>query len=141
MRFFVETGRFILTALAVAMAIPTGLLLLALIDGSRFSREAFLGLAAITFVFAALGGLFVGMPALWCAKRRKWENRYLPMLLLGLMTGVLAGVLLAIPFYGFDLSFALLGMPGFGALGALAGLVSAEVWVSLHLADPDVERQ
>ncbi len=135
MKFLVETGRFILTALAVALAAPTVLTLFDLSSGSVFSLEVFLGFGALVFVLTTIGGVIAGLPALWFAKRQGWDRRIGVMSLIGMATGAIAGALLAIPVWGGFLAYSLSPIALFAMCGGLAGLVAAPIWVLLHSTD------
>lgn len=135
MKLLVELGRFMLTAIATAIAIPSVFLAISAFSSSAMSAEAFFGIAAVSFAFAVLGGILIGLPALWVAKRLAWDRRLGPMILLGCLAGAVAAALIAVALFGGDLSFAFLATPSWMALGAFAGLVAALVWVLLHSPD------
>ena len=139
MRFLVETGRFILTALAVALAGQTVVTILELSSGSVFSIESFLGFGTIIFVLTIIGGVIAGLPALYLARRHGWDHRIGRMLLVGLLTGAIAGALLAIPFWAEDLAFSFAPIGLFAIFGGFAGVVAAPVWVLLHRSDTGTE--
>jgi hypothetical protein len=139
LKFLVETGRFVLTALAVALAGPTVLTILDLSSGGMFSVEWHFGFGALIFVLTMIGGLIAGLPALWFAKRHGWDRRIGRMLIVGMVAGAIAGALLAIPFWGGFLAYSLLPVVQFATFGGLAGLMAAPIWVMLHRQDLDSE--
>ena len=139
MSIFTEIARFLLTAIAVALAIPTGFAVLSIIDAGSMSMEGFLGVGAISFFLAIAGGVVVGLPVLWVAKRLDWARSLGKMTVVGVLTGAAAAALLTVPFFEGDLSFAAIAVPSWAALGAFAGLVAAPIWVMLHSSDEDAE--
>ena len=132
MTIVTEIARFLLTAIAIAIAIPSGLAILAIFGVSPMSADAFFGLGAISFFLAIVGGIVVGLPALWIGRRLEWQHSLARMTPLGAVAGAIAAALLTVPFFEGEMSFAVNAMPGFAVFGGFAGLVAAPVWVLLH---------
>jgi hypothetical protein len=131
LKFLVETGRFILTAVAVSLTVPALFILIFQVEISSSTIEIYVMAAGIGFAMAMLGGTLVGLPALWLAQKRNWHGSIVRMSLLGIFTGALAANLLMLAYGVRDL----FSMLQWAAIGATAGLIAAPVWVLLHRSD------
>tara|TARA_B100000678_G_C18110845_1_gene462664 strand:+ start:201 stop:656 length:456 start_codon:yes stop_codon:yes gene_type:complete len=131
----VEIGRFILTALAVALAIPAFYSVASLFTVERFSIEAFLAIGAISFILAIIGGLVIGLPTLWFLKRRDWAGKIGIVTVVGTVFGAFGGMLLSTVFWQGNSLLILAGLKTWALVGAIAGFVAAPVWHWLHEND------
>ena len=138
LRLLVEIGRFIVIALAVAIAIPSAFLAVSLAMSEPFSFEAFFGLAAIALVMAVTGGIFIGLPALWFARLQRWDHEIRKLALFGCLAGAAGGFVMSIFFWQGRWDLVNSGVHFWIGMGALAGLVASVLWYWLHLGD--VER-
>ena len=137
MRVLVEIGRFIAISLAIAVAIPTVILIVSLAMNEPFSFEVFFALGAISFVIAVLGGIFVGLPALWLARTQRWERDIRRLAIFGCLTGAAGGVLMNILFWQGDWNLVTDGVFYWIGMGAFAGLIASVLWYWLHLSDAE----
>lgn len=135
LRLLVEIGRFIVIAVAVAIAIPSAFLVISLATNEAFSFEAFFGLGAISFVMAVVGGIFVGIPALWFARIQRWERETSKLALFGCLAGAAGAVLMSIFFWQGSWDLVTSGVPIWAGMGAFAGLVASILWYWLQLND------
>jgi hypothetical protein len=128
LRLFAEVGRFVLTAVAVALVVPFGLFLVS--GGGSFAFYPFF--AIIVFVLSIVGGTVVGLPVLGFASRRNWTDS-IPMLgAMGAAAGALFAALLLVLYSWGEPTFLAEALPIYSALGAIAGLIAASTWIMLH---------
>jgi hypothetical protein len=133
-----EIARFLLTAIAVALALTLVVTIFDYPSANLLSFKGFLGFAAISFVCAIAGGAVVGLPALWLATRLRWQQRIVRMTLLGCLVGGVAGALGAAVLFPNEGDFVTLFRSSV-VLGAIAGLAAAPTWVLLHRSGTGVE--
>ena len=138
MRLLVETGRFVVTALAVGLAIPCFYLVASIFTSDRFSFEAFFAIGAISFVLGLIGGIVFGLPTLWVLRRQGWADNHKAVAIIGTLVGAVGGVLLSAAFWQGHAEMILAGFWAWALMGAIAGLVSALVWFWLHVGDTEI---
>ena len=136
MKITTEIARFLLTALAVAVVVPTAIVVVEGASAGLESPKGFIVAAAICFFCAIAGGVVLGLPALWLATRLRWQNSAYRMTALGCLAGAVAGALGALLLNTLpgEVSFVTL-LQSSVLLGAIAGLAAAPVWVLLHRFD------
>ena len=132
MKLFVEIGRFVLTASAVAVAIPAFFLLASISTGNSMGIEAFLAIGAISFVLALVGGAIFGLPTLWFLRRSGWISKVWLATMVGTLIGSFGGAVLSIVFWQGNLNIILAGLWVASLMGALAGFISIPLWLWLH---------
>ncbi|MDG6078157.1 hypothetical protein E3U23_03005 [Erythrobacter litoralis] len=131
----IELGRFFVTALAVAIAIPASFLMASLFTGETFSIEAFFAVGAISFVLAIIGGLIFGLPTLWFLRRQGWAREMGIVTSIGTLVGAFGGILLSAGFWQGNLEVILAGLWAWAVMGAIAGFVASPVWLWLHQSE------
>ena len=134
----VEIGRFVVTALAVGLTIPTFFAIISLFSNGRMGTEAFFGIGAISYVLASVGGIIFGLPTVWFSKRLKWDRDIRKLTAVGVAVGSIGGVLLSVAFWAGNLDLIIPGLVQWSVMGGIAGLVSACVWFWLHPGDKEV---
>jgi hypothetical protein len=139
LRQLVEVARFVVTAAAVGLAIPSFYLLVSVFIGDRFSFEAFIAVGAISFVLAIIGGVVFGLPTLWFLRRQGWADKQKAVAIVGTLVGAVGGVLLSAAFWQGNAELILAGLWAWALMGAIAGLVSALVWFWLHVSGNESE--
>ncbi|QZD88268.1 hypothetical protein [Qipengyuania psychrotolerans] len=135
MKLLIEVGRFIVTALAVALAVPLSLVVFPLFSAGGFSTSAFFGIGAVTFVFSLAGGLVFGLPALWFARQNHWDQSKWKLAIYGGFIGLLAGLITNALFWQGNFELVMPSLFPFGMFGALGGIVAGLVWFLLHKND------
>ena len=138
MRILLETGRFVVTALAVGLAIPCFYLVASIFTGDPFSFEAFFAIGTISFVMGFIGGVVFGLPTLWFLRRQGWADNQRTVATVGTLVGALGGVLLSAAFWQGHAEIIMAGLWAWALMGAIAGLVSALVWFWLHIGDTEI---
>lgn len=122
------------TALAVAITIPTGFAALSLVRGEHFSIEAFFAIGAMSFVIGIIGGLVVGLPTLWLARKLHLDGDFRKLAVFGCIAGAVGGIALSVVFWQGNIEIVMAGMLIWAAMGAVAGLIAASVWFGRHLS-------
>jgi len=138
LRILVEIGRFVVTALAVGLAIPTFFAMISLFSSGSMGTEAFVGIGAISYVLGSVGGIVFGLPALWFSKRHQWDRDLRKLAAVGVAVGSVGGALLSVLFWAGNLDIIIPGLVQWTVMGATAGLVSACVWFWLHSGDEEI---
>jgi hypothetical protein len=132
---FVETGRFVVTAIGVAIAIATSIRVLALVRGESMSFDAFLAITIFSFFFASAGGLIFGLPAYLLARRFRLHHSIWKLAGFGTLIGATSGLILTPAIWQGDYDLVASSLLPSLALGAIAGGVAACIWFWLHLGD------
>ena len=137
MSLAVETGRFLVTALAAAFAVVACMVGISVATGTGMPYDGFVLVLVPAFVFAIIGGWLCGLPFLFFAKKIGLDGGRGKMGLSGVFVGGFAGLLMTIPTYGSvaQFSFPREILPFWLGMGAVAGLVASQVWLTLHRLD------
>ena len=127
-RLTLTAGAVLATALLVALVITSLATVWGLVVSGSWSWEGFFGFGAIIFVFAFIGGVVFGLPAIKLVEGTTLVETAPRTAIFGALVGGFAGAVMAILLFGFSRGILGAALPFSAGLGAVSGAIAGPFW-------------